>query len=392
MITRRASRLGARLACVLATAALTGALTGVGIAQHMISSRAGFVNRVDGAVFIQRQDSDDGERGRASLGTQMRDGDRLITTTGRAELLLTPGSVLRLNNDSEVRAVNTALDETRFELVSGSAIVEIAEIDKKNPLQIDTPQGSLSIAKKSLIRLDARANETIVSVRQGEIYLGGRDRFQAKGAVKVDRGNIVRLTGAREVANRPEIAKLDKDVAVDAFDEWSFQRADMLAQANYAALRSTRSSSNSLAYGWLYDPFFNCYTYIPGSGIFYSPYGFYYFRRYLDWYYYQPYYYYNYPYYSGGGSGTTAGNSRGPRSIEQSRVIAGTGNGAGRAAHRDIPAGRGIDSSFPSRGASAGTASSSSTISAPRTIDSGAATSRGASGGGGGGGRGVGRP
>jgi hypothetical protein len=38
----------------------------------MISSRAGFVNRVDGAVFIQRQDSDDGERGRASLGTQMR--------------------------------------------------------------------------------------------------------------------------------------------------------------------------------------------------------------------------------------------------------------------------------------------------------------------------------
>jgi hypothetical protein len=392
MINSKASRLGARLVSLLATAALTSLLTGVGVAQHMISSRAGFVNRVDGAVFIQRQDSDDGERGRASLGTQMRDGDRLITTTGRAELLLTPGSVLRLNNDSEVRAVNTALDETRFEMVSGSAIVEIAEIDKKTPLQIDTPQGSLSIARKSLIRLDARANETIVSVRQGEIYLGGRDRFQAKGAVKVDHGNIVRLTGAREAANRPEIAKLDKDLAVDAFDEWSFQRADMLAQANYAALRSTRSSSNSLSYGWLYDPFFNCYTYVPGSGIFYSPYGFYYFRRYLDWYYYQPYYYYTSPYYNNGGGG--GGTSRGPRSIEQARVIAGTGNGAGRAAHRDIPAGRGVDSSYPSRGVSSGTASSSSTISAPRTVDSGAATSRGASGGasGGGGGRGVGRP
>ena len=72
MINSKASRLGARLVSVIATAALTSLLTGVGVAQHMISSRAGFVNRVDGAVFIQRQDSDDGERGRASLGTQMR--------------------------------------------------------------------------------------------------------------------------------------------------------------------------------------------------------------------------------------------------------------------------------------------------------------------------------
>src|SRR5438105_1364154 len=67
-------------------------------AQHLISTKAGFVNRVEGKVFIQRQDSENGEPGRASLGTQMRDGDWLITAAdSRAEILLNPGSYLRMD-------------------------------------------------------------------------------------------------------------------------------------------------------------------------------------------------------------------------------------------------------------------------------------------------------
>ena len=48
-------------------------------AQHLISTKAGFVNRSEGKVFILRADSEDGSKGRVSLGTQMRDGDRVIT-------------------------------------------------------------------------------------------------------------------------------------------------------------------------------------------------------------------------------------------------------------------------------------------------------------------------
>src|SRR5262249_25170487 len=74
-------------------------------AQYLISAKAGFVNRVEGKVYIRRADSEDGEKGRASLGTQMRDGDRLSATANSfAETLLNPGSYLRLNENSEIRA------------------------------------------------------------------------------------------------------------------------------------------------------------------------------------------------------------------------------------------------------------------------------------------------
>src|SRR5262249_23771928 len=77
-------------------------------AQYLISTKAGFVNRADGKVFIQRSDSVDGEKGRASLGTQMRDGDTVSTAaTSYAEILMNPGSYIRLSENSEIRAVNT---------------------------------------------------------------------------------------------------------------------------------------------------------------------------------------------------------------------------------------------------------------------------------------------
>src|SRR5262249_30888264 len=90
-------------------------------AQYLISAKAGFVNRVEGKVYILRADSEDGEKGRASLGTQLRDGDRLSTTANSfAETLLNPGSYLRLNENTEVRAVSTDLNSVRFELITGS--------------------------------------------------------------------------------------------------------------------------------------------------------------------------------------------------------------------------------------------------------------------------------
>src|SRR5262249_24938561 len=84
--------------------------------QYLISTKAGFVNRVEGKVHILRADSEDGEKGRASLGTQMRDGDRLSTTAKSfAETLLNPGSYLRLNENTEIRAASIDFNSVRFE-------------------------------------------------------------------------------------------------------------------------------------------------------------------------------------------------------------------------------------------------------------------------------------
>src|SRR5215470_507268 len=120
----------------LASFLLALGLSATANAQYLTSARAGFVNRVEGKAHILRADSEDGEKGRASLGTQMRDGDRLSTTADSfAELLLNPGSYLRLNGNTEVRAASIDFNSVRFEVIKGSVIAEIGEIGKNTPIE-----------------------------------------------------------------------------------------------------------------------------------------------------------------------------------------------------------------------------------------------------------------
>jgi FecR-like protein len=255
-------------------------------AQYLISTKAGFVNRVEGQVYILRADAEDGEKARASLGSQMRAGDRLsVEDEGFAETLLNPGSYLRLSENTEVRAVSIDLDAVRFELIKGSVIAEIGQIDKKTPIEIITPHGALTIAKSGLHRIDAKEKSTLVAVRQGEIHLGTRSDFVAKQSLKIKRGKVVTLSGAAR-PGESDIAKLNDD-AIDEFDAWSFNRAQALTAANVRAL----SRTGALTSGWYYDPTYNFYTFVPTRSWFSSPYGFGFFNNYRDCYGYTPHYY-----------------------------------------------------------------------------------------------------
>lgn len=346
-------------------------------AQYLISSKAGFVNRAEGRVYILRADDEDGEKGRASFGTQMREGDRLsVAANGFAEALLNPGSYLRLSENAEVRALSVDLNSVRFELIKGSAIAEIGQVDKKTPIEIITPHGALTIAKAGLHRIDVKESATLVAVRQGEIHLGTPGDVAAKQSFKIKSGKVATLTGSAHLG-QPEIAKLDKDT-IDKFDTWSFDRAQALTAANVRAL--SRSRSGFLSAGWHYDPFFNSYTFVPFRSWFWSPYGFGFFNNYRDCHYYTPYY-------GGGGSYVSRGGSSSGASVSP-RVVSGNDRGAvSRATDR-----RSIDANFGSRsgrsgdsGSSNGASSSPSSTSSPRSTSAPGGASRGNSGNRGGG-------
>jgi len=346
-------------------------------AQYLISTKAGFVNRVEGKVHILRADSEDGEKGRASLGTQMRDGDRLSTTAKSfAETLLNPGSYLRLNENTEIRATSIDFNSVRFEVIKGSVIAEIGEINKTAPIEIVTPNGTLTIAKPGLHRIDVKESVTLVAVRQGEINLGTREDLAANKSIKIGHGKVATLNGSGQLG-KSDIAKLDKD-AVDKFDTWSFNRAQTLTAANVSALRRSRTLT-AFTGGWYYDPFFNCYTFMPFSSAFWSPYGFGFFNNYRNCTWYNPYY--GGGYYGGGGGGgvvthlpprAVAGNDRGT-------ISRGTD-------HRTINTAPHTDGGFGGFGSSRSGASmpSSSSSSSSSSVISAPAPSRGESGGGGG--------
>ncbi|MGH9752650.1 MAG: FecR domain-containing protein, partial [Blastocatellia bacterium] len=278
-------------------------------AQYLISAKAGFVNRVEGEVHILRADGADGEKARASLGTQMRVGDRLsVAADGFAEALLNPGSYLRLRENTEVRAVSVDLDSVRIEVINGSAIVEVGQVNKKSPIEIITPHGSLTIARAGLLRIDTKESATLVSVRQGEVHLGTRGDFEAEASVKIKSGKVVTLIASAQL-DQLAVAKLNKDT-IDKLDTWSFNRAQALTEANVRAL--SRSRSGVLTAGWHYDPFFNAYTFVPYRSWFWSPYGFGFFNNYRDCHGYNPYYSSGF---SRSNSGSSGGVSVSPRVV-----------------------------------------------------------------------------
>lgn len=274
-------------------------------AQYLVSSKAGFVNRVEGTASLMSPGDAIEALNRVAMGTQMKEGDHLSTQSGSyAELLLSPGSYLRMNEKTEIEAIRTTFDSTRFDILRGSVILEVGDIDKKLPLEIGTPRGVITVNKAGIYRIDVLDSEVALSVRKGEAYVGTREQLLARGAIKVGSNKIYRLTGDAQ----PQFAKLRANV-FDEFDQWSRVQAESLVAANYGTLSRTRSRGALLS-GWIYDPMSNRYTYIPSSWLFVTPYGFGFYRRFgdCDWCWGNFMYPFGYGNYYGG---TTAGRTPG---------------------------------------------------------------------------------
>lgn len=246
-------------------------------AQYLVSTKSGFVNRVEGKASLLQTDAGAESDTAATIGSQMKEGDHLSTNGGgRVELLLSPGSYLRMNDNTEVVAVRTDLDNTRFDIVKGNVIVEIGEVDKNAPIEIGTPRGVISMNKSGIYRFDVVGSDVAVSVRRGEAIVGTREQVLSKTGQKISSGRSLNFLGG----NPPSTTKLS-DKVFDNFDEWSYLRAESLMGANYSVLTRMRSR-NALMSGWIYDPLMNGYTFIPGSWLFLNPYGFGFYRRFTD--------------------------------------------------------------------------------------------------------------
>ena len=96
--------------------------------QYVISAKAGGVNYTSGDVKTTRKDTT--EALIVSIQDTLENGDQIQTgPDGRAEILLNPGSYLRLSENSTLEFTDTSFDSLRVKLRSGTAIVEVAGDD-----------------------------------------------------------------------------------------------------------------------------------------------------------------------------------------------------------------------------------------------------------------------
>jgi len=179
-------------------------------------------------------------------------------------MLLTPGVFFRLGDNSAATLVSPSLTNTEVALNQGQAMVEVAEIHKDNLLRVQQDGATTQLLKDGLYAFDANNGE--VRVFKGEALVQDGDR-----SIKVKSGHEL------DVKNNAALktAKFDKN-SFEQSDLYRFSnlRSEYLAEANVDAARVYIAGGPAwYGAGWYWNPFFTAYTWIPGDGIFYSPFG-----------------------------------------------------------------------------------------------------------------------
>jgi hypothetical protein len=191
----------------------------------------------------------------------VKENSQLRTEEGRAEVLLTPGVFLRVSENSAIRMMTNRLIDTRVEFLSGSALVEAGDLLKDNHVAIVYKDYIINLEKKGIYRFDAEP--AALRVYDGEA-IAERD------------GKTVEVKGGHMLAFDGDLtlAKFDaKDL--DELYRWSVRRSEYLAMANVSAAKSVRDSG--MYWGsnrWYWNPYFNMYTFVPSSGLYFSPFGY----------------------------------------------------------------------------------------------------------------------
>ena len=244
--------------------------------KFVISAHAGGVNVVTGRAALRSHGAGDWQE--LTITEDLETGDVVRTgLDGRVEVLLNPGSYLRIGENSEIELTDNSLENLAIRLVRGTAIVEVTGTDDTELLiNIATPHTRMAIVRRGLYRVNVVPGDaTELIVRKGRVLLEPT-HTKIKGGDKVIFSD-----------NSFSVAKLKKSEKTrDNLEAWSKGRAETLAQANsrlsaralttlIGSYRSDWWLSNfsGRAGFWLYDSSGRFYTFFPFSYGCGSPYG-----------------------------------------------------------------------------------------------------------------------
>jgi hypothetical protein len=265
------------------------------------------IHYVEGKVLLEGQPVDP----KFGEFPAVKNNQVLETTEGRAEILLTPGVFLRVAENSSFKMLSNRLSDTAFELLSGSAIVEVDELMKDNAITVRYKDATMALSKQGLYRVDADSGKL-------RVYDGEADVTYGIKTVQVHKGKQVELTETL-------LASSFDTKDTDAFYRWVSRRSESIAAASVSSARaagnvplntsvpcvgqaSTTTNpsfagaanpnsycnpygnaggyGNPYGYGWYggyygyspygswaWNPYFGMFTYLPGMGYGYSPFG-----------------------------------------------------------------------------------------------------------------------
>jgi hypothetical protein len=335
--------------------ALASTLAASAWGQSVISAHSGTIHYTEGQVSL------DGNAIQPKFGEfpEVKSGQVLSTQDGRAEILLTPGVFLRLGENSSFKMISNQLSNTRLEVQSGEAMIEVGELLPDNAIAVVFHQGDISIAKRGLYRFDSDPAKL-------RVYEGEASIVSPSADPTIVRKGHELIFGEAKLEARSFDAK-----ETDEFYRWSARRDEYVAEANITSAKAVRDTNGGMGYAggscmgsgmgissnvgtyygngvssnvgtfsnvslnpglgfspatgvstgvgpgvgmnpgmgsWAFNPWFGMFTYVPCSGTYFSPFGYGYFSPYAVGYLYGPYSPYAYGNgYGGGYTGARTG-------------------------------------------------------------------------------------
>lgn len=323
------------------------------LAQNAISARAGMINVADGDVWIV--DAKGGEprcvEPKPSELIELKEGETLRTTEGRAEVLLTPGAFLRIGEESSFKLIGNRLSDVRLDVLSGSVLIEVVEYLDGNSITVLAKDATASLVKAGIYRIDAEPGRIRVYQGEARVEIAGTTQ-----AVKGSRELVASATGWN--------AMKFEDKEGDALFRWAKRRSGYIAMANVSAARGAKDSFScgSRCGMWAYNPYFGFATYLPWRDTLRNPFGYYFYTPYSVMAVFAPRPVYSPGY--GGGGGYSGGWARGAYSDGISSLPSRSASGgysggvssapAASAPAASAPAARGSEGAGARGGSSAG--------------------------------------
>ncbi len=192
-------------------------------AQAVIGAHSGVILFSEGSVLVDDRPVG-GQIGRFS---EIGSGSILRTRQGRADILLTPNAFLRLDENSSIRMVSNNLEDTRIEILTGSAMLQSGKQSTDNAVTVIFLGRQMRLTKQGSFRIDAETAR--LRVTAGEVEVTDGDGVATATVQEVQLLSL--LSGDVSQAGAPES---------DALDRWAAQRSK--ADSNHPSMDSEGAS------------------------------------------------------------------------------------------------------------------------------------------------------
>lgn len=229
------SLLGSAAMCFAALPALGDVPNGRGNQNY---PEPGTLNYVQGSAYLQGQQLNDKNLG----NSEMAPGQVLETTAGKAEVLLTPGVFLRLDDHSAVKMISADISHTQVQLLKGEAGIEVDEIHPQNDLEVLDQSGvTTRLVQRGFYEFLANPPKVLVFTGEAQVETGDGNHQDVK-----KHHEMALQAGAQE---KPRGMKMKN--AEDSLFNWSKLRSQYLAEANQKYVHEYGYAGNP---GWYWNP------------------------------------------------------------------------------------------------------------------------------------------